>query len=414
MSIIQFWRIIWARRWFILAATVSCVIGAYIVTLIIPPRWQGDARVMLNILKPDPVTGSVISGNGTRTYIGSQMSLITDYSVAGRAVEDVGWLSDPDLIAQYQRRPANDTRDFRHWAAQLIIDRTKVEVQDGSNVLDIMYASSSPESARSVAEAIRKAYLETSLSLSRADSNRDADWFDQQALRAKATLEAAETAEANYERANNVYMATSTMDIDSARLAALAGQGPDGSGAPNTAGGNSGAGALAAIDAQIAVLSQQLGPNHPQLIALRAQRAALASSGGRGYVPTAHGSRNAVEAAAAAVVAKSDKLSKLRQLQAEVDLRRDIYNKTVAKAADLRQQAAIGDTGLTPMGTATVPAAPSFPNMPLIMFGSLGLGLALGFLVALLLELLNRRVRGPEDLQTALDVPLLAVVSAPG
>jgi uncharacterized protein involved in exopolysaccharide biosynthesis len=411
MSIIQFWRIIWARRWFILAATVSCVIGAYIVTLIIPPRWQGDARVMLNILKPDPVTGSVIAGNGTRTYIGSQMSLITDYSVAGRAVEDVGWLSDPDLIAQYQRRPANDTRDFRHWAAQLIIDRTKVEVQDGSNVLDIMYASSSPDSARSVAEAIRKAYLETSLSLSRADSNRDADWFDAQALRAKATLEAAETAEANYERANNVYMATSTMDIDSARLAAMAGQSVDGNGAPVSS-GNGNVGALAGIDAQIAVLSQQLGPNHPQLIALRAQRAALAAGGGGGTVY--RGSRNTVEAAAAAVVAKSDKLSKLRQLQAEVDLRRDIYNKTVAKAADLRQQAAIGDTGLTPMGTATVPAAPSFPNMPLIMFGSLGLGLALGFLVALLLELLNRRVRGPEDLQTALEVPLLAVVSAPG
>jgi succinoglycan biosynthesis transport protein ExoP len=410
MSIIQFWRIIWARRWFILAATVSCVIGAYVVTLILPPRWQGDARVMLNILKPDPVTGSVISGAGTRTYIGSQMSLITDYSVAGRAVEDVGWLSDPDLINQYQNRPATDTRDFRHWAAQLIIDRTKVEVQDGSNVLDIMYTSSSPDSARAVAEAVRKAYLETSLSLSRADSNRDADWFDVQALRAKSALEAAEAAEANYERANNVYMATSTMDVDSARLAALAGQSADGSGGPVSS-GNSNAGTLAGIDAQIAVLSQTLGPNHPQLIALRAQRAALAAAGGG---PIYRGSRNTVEAAAAAVVAKSDKLSKLRQLQAEVDLRRDIYNKTVAKAADSRQQAAIGDTGLTPMGTATVPAAPSFPNMPLIMFGSLGLGLALGFLVALLLELLNRRVRGPEDLQTALDVPLLAVVSAPG
>ncbi len=411
MSIIQFWRIIWARRWFILAATVSCVIGAYIVTLVLPPRWQGDARVMLNILKPDPVTGSVIAGAGTRTYIGSQVSLITDYSVAGRAVEDVGWLSDPDLINQYQHRPPNDTRDFRHWAAQLIIDRTKIEIPDGSNVIDITYTSSSPDSARAVAEAIRKAYLETSLSLSRADSNRDADWFDAQALRAKAALEAAETTEANYERANNVYMATSTLDIDSARLAALAGQSVDGSGVPVST-GNGNSGALAGIDAQIAVLSQQLGPNHPQLIALRAQRAALAAatSGGGVY----RGSRNSVEAAAAAVVAKSDKLSKLKQLQAEVDLRRDIYNKTVAKAADLRQQAAIGDTGLTAMGTATVPAAPSFPNMTLIMFGSLGLGLALGFLVALLMELLNRRVRGPEDLQTALDVPLLAVVSAPG
>jgi capsular polysaccharide biosynthesis protein len=48
------------------------------------------------------------------------------------------------------------------------------------------------------------------------------------------------------------------------------------------------------------------------------------------------------------------------------------------------------------------------------MFGSLGLGLALGLLIALLVELMNRRVRGPEDLQTLMDAPLLAVVSTPG
>ena len=163
-------------------------------------------------------------------------------------------------------------------------------------------------------------------------------------------------------------------------------------------------------------MSGQLGPNHPTILALRSKRAALAGAAARERAggALAPGDRGSVDAAAAAVVSKSDKLSKLKQLQEEVNLRRDIYNKTVAKAADLRQQAAIGDTGLTPLGAATVPAAPSFPNVPLIMFGSLGLGLVLGLSIALLIELLNRRVRGPEDLQTVLDAPLLAVVSVPG
>jgi uncharacterized protein involved in exopolysaccharide biosynthesis len=354
-----------------------------------------------------------MAGAATRTYVGSQVSLITDYSVASRVVDDVGWLSDPDLIAQYQDRPSNDTRDFRHWAAQLIIDRTKVEVPDGSNILDITYTGSTADAARTVAEAIRKAYLDTSLSLRRADANRDADWFDEQALKAKESLDVATAAEAAYERVNNVYMATDTLDVDSARLAALAAGGTSGT----AGGGGSGASAaLAEVNGQIAALSGQLGPNHPTIQALRAKRAALAGAvarerAGESADPSDRGS---VEAAAAAVVAKSEKLSKLKQLQAEVNLRRDIYNKTVAKAADLRQQAAIGDTGLTPLGAATVPAAPNFPNIPLIMFGSLGLGLALGLLIALLVELMNRRVRGPEDLQTLMDAPLLAVVSTPG
>jgi uncharacterized protein involved in exopolysaccharide biosynthesis len=411
MSIIQFWRIIWARRWLILAATVSCVIGAYIVTLVIPPRWQGDSRVMLNLLKPDPVTGDVLGG---RTYVVSQISLITDYSVAGRVVDDLGWLADPDLIRQYQGRSSNDTRDFRHWAAQLVIDRTKVEIPDGSNILDINYTAATPDSARTVADAIRKAYLDTSVALRRADANKNADWFDAQATKAKASLDAAVAAEADYERANNVYMATDTLDVDSARLAAMAaGGGSDGSA---VGGAGTAEAALVEVDAEIATMSQQLGPNHPQLQALRARRAAIASALGSAHAASGaasgHGYRTAVEATAAAVVAKSEKLSRLKQLHADVMLRRDLYSKLVARSVDLRQQAAIGDAGLTLMGPATVPAAPSFPNMPLIMFGSLGLGLVLGLLVALLIELLNRRVRGPEDLQSALEVPLLAVVSA--
>jgi hypothetical protein len=51
--------------------------------------------------------------------------------------------------------------------------------------------------------------------------------------------------------------------------------------------------------------------------------------------------------------------------------------------------------------------------MPLILGGSFILGLGLGGLVAILCELFARRVRGVEDLETCLDVPMLAVVAAP-
>src|SRR5262249_47605720 len=162
-----------------------------VVTLVIPPRWEGDSRVMLNLLKPDPVTDQVVGGPSSRSYIASQISLITDYSVASRVVDDLGWLADPNLIQQYQGRSSDDTRDFRHWAAQLIMDRTKVEITEGSNILDIKYRGTTPESARTVADAVRKSYLDTSVALRRADANKDADWFDAQALKAKVALNAA-------------------------------------------------------------------------------------------------------------------------------------------------------------------------------------------------------------------------------
>ena len=65
---------------------------------------------------------------------------------------------------------------------------------------------------------------------------------------------------------------------------------------------------------------------------------------------------------------------------------------------------------MTALGVAATPRKPTFPNIPLILGGALALGFAMGILVALLRELFGRRVRGIEDMQSAFDVPLLAVV----
>jgi uncharacterized protein involved in exopolysaccharide biosynthesis len=188
-------------------------------------------------------------------------------------------------------------------------------------------------------------------------------------------------------------------------------------------GGTSVSGELAQLDASISQAEQTLGPNHPELVALRAKRAALAAQAvqERSFARASAGAAasaasagvGAVNQAMAAekskIMSQADKIEKLKELNAEVDLRRDEYNKTAQKAADLRQEATIGETGLTVLGSAVTPQHADFPNKPLIFGGALGLGMALGVLVGLLLELFGRRVRSAEDLKT-IDAPLLAVV----
>jgi succinoglycan biosynthesis transport protein ExoP len=410
MSIIQFWRILCARWILIAATTIFCLIGGAIVIKLAPPRWDAEAHVFLNLLKPDPVTGEMIGGPSSRAYVGTQLGLITDYTVVGQAVDRLGWLSDPTLIQQYQSRSQSDTRDFRRWLAQIIIDRTRVTIMDNSNILNIIYTGSDPESAKSVANALMQSYLDNSLSFRRSEAIKSADWYALQAKKAKASLVDAQTAETAFERENNVVMMQDDRtDVDSARLTAMAAQSISvdaGGGGPDTQ--------LAEIDSQIKNLSETLGPNHPDLIALKAKRNALLSIAqqgvARGSQASSHGSR--VDQQKALIIAERDKLSKLRNLNSEVELQRDLYNKTAQKEIDFRQQAAVADTGLTPLGSASAPQAPSYPKIPLIVGGALGLGLALGLLVALLTELLNRRVRGAEDLQSLLGVPLLTVLEA--
>ena len=63
MSPIQFLRIIIARRWIILATLVTCMIVALSVARILPERYPARARVLLDLIKPDPVTGQIIGGS---------------------------------------------------------------------------------------------------------------------------------------------------------------------------------------------------------------------------------------------------------------------------------------------------------------------------------------------------------------
>jgi uncharacterized protein involved in exopolysaccharide biosynthesis len=423
MSIQQFLNILLARKWLILLAPLCCLAGAIVVTFVAPHRWMATAEVMLDTLKPDPVTGEVLNGHETQAYVSTQTQLVTDYSTAGRVVDELGLEGVPSLIASYQARPANDQRDFRRWLADvLIMPNTQASVTSGSNILQISFLSNDPAQATRIVEGVRKAYIDESVRYRQARAAEAAAWFDKQVTQAKASLDAAQTAESAFERQNGVLMQDDKVDVDSERLRSIALQG---SGvapimAPETIPTSPTSMELAQVDADIAKNSRILGPNHPDLVALRARRANLAALIAReerekmAAIETVRSAQErALQAQKSRVVQEHDKIARLNQLQADVDVKRDQYDKTQAKAAQLRQQADIAEADLTPLGPATTPKSPVFPNYLIIVAGSLVLGLGTGLFVTLLMEFLGRRVRSEEDLNAAADAPVLAVIAAP-
>lgn len=416
MSIFAFLRIIWAHRLVVVASTICCVLGALLVVAIVPPRYEATSRVMLETFKPDPVTGDIIAPNALRVFTQTQAEIIKDYRVATRVVDELGWLTDPGLVRAYQARRERDQTDFRRWAASQVIEKTQAGLVEGSNILEIKYSSPNPEQARVVADAIRQAYVDVSLDFRRESAARSATWFEQQTESAREALNRAESAKTAYERQTGVVLPDGQNDLDSTRLQALA----QTSVAPSISVASASTPALAQlgqIDAAISQATSVLGPNHPELQALRAQRAAVAQQAARERAQSMAGvDAGAVDRAVASqrskVIAQRDVAERLRQLQAEVNLRREQFQQTAGKAAGFRQEAAAADAGLTPLGNATTPDNPAFPNKPLIIIGSLFLGFGLGVGVAVLLELFARRVRCVEDLEAQLDTPVLGVIRA--
>lgn len=424
MSLVQFFRILWARRSVIVLATVACLLGAALVGKLIPARFKADSRVMLDIVKPDPVTGEVIASGFARAYVKTQIELITDERIAAPVAEKLGWTASPQLAAQYQARDSQDTRDFRRWLSDRVIQGTSAGLIEGSNILEISYTTSSPLIAAKVADTIRQTYIDQAISFRREDAMNNADWFHKQADRVREQLSAAQKRKSDFERANGIVLGADNVDEESKRLAALGSAQQVGAaaapGAPIVTPANPEAGRLAQADAAITAASRTLGPNNPQLQDLRRQRDAIASAAAASR-PTVIRAPSASSgpsigalygAQVSKVLAQRGKVDEARQLATDVTVLSEQYAKTSARAADLQQQAQSTESGLTALGTATAPQSPSFPNWPLLIFGSLGLGLALGILTALLVELLGRRVRGGEDLRMA-EVPLLGVMSRP-
>jgi succinoglycan biosynthesis transport protein ExoP len=423
MNVLQFLGIIWARRHVILLSTVVCSLIAAAVILFVPPTYEAQSRVILDVLKPDPVTGQVMATAFMRAYVKTQVELLQDYRVAGEVVDDLNWAKKPKFIRDYRDRNAGDDRDFKRWAAQTVIDGTKAQVIEGSNILEIDYRSKSPEQAKLVADAIVKAYMDTTLQSRRETARRNADWYDAQAEKAKAGLFQAETTKSNFERENGILLQDNKVDLDSARLAALAGQGVAPMMAAPVAQGVSQASLqLEQLDADIAQAQKTLGPNHPQLqemhrkrdlLAKQAQQEGAASSTASATVGAARATAGLLEAQKSRVMADRDKVERLRLLQDDVELRREEYNKAAGHAAELRQESNVAETGVTPLGSAVTPQTPVFPNIPLILGGGVVAGAGLGAMMSLLLELFGRRIRSHQDLRVAIHVPVLAVVARP-
>jgi polysaccharide biosynthesis transport protein len=425
MSINGLWQIILARRAFIAICTVCCLVGVVIISLILPPIWQGQARVMLNLVKPDPVTNELVAGTGAASgaFVGNQMSLITDQSVTGKVVDALDWLSDPNLIARYQSRNPNDHRDFRSWAASIIAANTKVKPLKDSTILEITYSSNNPTAAKAVADDLLRAYVATSVAMRTEDATRTAQWYEGELTKLKAKLDDAVAAESTYERDNGLQMANDRTDVESERLQSLAGAGAPLMLPPEMVNSSKGSEMeLAGVNAQIEAASKVLGPNNPQMQELVKKRSELErlahqdEAAAHAAIAASQSSGSIIERQLAAqkskVLAKSNEIARLQTLHEDVQLRRNEFELAAQKFAVYRAEAdqTIANS-LTPLPTPA-PSSPFFPNWTLEIPGAIVLGLGVGVLGAMLLELLNRRVRTVEDLDG--HVPAIGVIGAAG
>ena len=434
MSLMQFWQIVAAGRWLILAAVFGCLAAALIAASQLPPTYESRARVMLELVRPDPITGKTFSEYETEPYVQTQQILITGDRVAGAVVDKLGWATAPGIIDAWQQSTGG-FGDIRQWAAQRIAGATYARPLEGSATLEIVYRAPDPDAAETIVRLVRASYVETALAMQTEAAQANADRYDRLAEAARLALVAADAAVTATARATGTIIEPGG-DLDKRALATQAqateplrqrviqdasrpGLVVAGMGLVMTL-----RHAIGDIDTQLDQQAGALGASNPVTLDLESRRAALrrqlsaaeaAARGARGALMTTARDLLArpeadYQAARAKLLANGPGALNLAQEQRIAELRRAEYGRLTTTAARQHLLAERTESGLVIMGDAITDRKPVSPDIPVIAGIAAVLGFGIGICAAILNGLIGREVLGAEDLEFAAGVPVLGVL----
>ncbi|MGC6401638.1 GumC family protein [Sphingomonas sp. FW199] len=414
---------IWARRLMIIVVAGVCLLLATVVAAVIPRQYEATARVAVDLARVDPSTGRAIAPTqgSAKAMVQGQMAVIKDYVVAGAVVDKMDWVNKPELKAAYAARPPSDDRDIRRFLAQTVMDNTTVEVNNAiPNLIDIKYRSTSSDAARRIVTAVREAYIEQVLAFKRNEAASDARWLRVQSETLKKDLAAAEERRSAFEKRHNIILPDGNTDLETERLRALSASAavPQVAAPQIPRGPTPSQVQLGQVDAQLASMAETLGPNHPQVQALQRQRAALASAASREQAMAATPAQGTVNvqgminAQAQKVLSQRGLIGEAQRLAGDVAILKDQLSKMSTRAAEFELLSKGTDAGVSALGNVVAPESPLSLLWLILPLAGVLVGLIIGLIAAVAIELMWRRVRGAEDLSALPNLPVLGALTA--
>lgn len=439
MNLVQFLRILWARRWMAIVPAFVALLVGLAISYLLPARYPGTARLMLDTIRPDPVTGIGVGGLEATNYIRTQLQLISDDRVIGTAIDRLGLANNPATQARFAESGfSEEDGGIRRWLIGQIRPRVSAGAISNSAIMEIRYEGESPEAAKAFAGALRDAYIAETLRLKVDSANRTGAWYREQAERTSREIAALEARRSAFMAENGIVLVEGpgSPDMETAKLQTLQASlskaqetvsnqqvAVSAAGAVNTLADNLRV-QLTAIDEEIARASEQLGPQHPAYRAAVARRQvvqqelnnALRQQGAAAsaVVNAAQSSLDRIEAQIRqqeqVVQARKPLMDQLAVYDQDIDALRKSYQDQLARGNILDLESKVEETSFVILGDPTAERTPSYPKRGLIASLAFLGGLGLGLLSALFLEFSARRVRGVEDLAYATGAPVLTHV----
>ena len=332
------------------------------------------------------------------------------------------------------------------WMANLLQKGLKVTPSRESNIINIAYQGADPSFVASVANAYAQAYIEASVEMKVEPARQYARWFGDQAKVLRENVEKAQAKLSEFQQHKSIVVTEEARDDElaklndlTARLTAAQSETREarikqrsGSGRTDTLPevmNNSVVAGLrikiADLEAKLKEVAGNIGTRHPQyqrmeleLAELKARLAAESSHVASGYTSNDAVGRSREAELGAAIEAQRKKLLVVRGerdeiavLLRDVDTAKRAYEAVNNRFNQTSLESQVTQTNVSVLTPAIEPIEPSFPKpLPQMLLMAAALGILLGCAAAFGLEMIDRRVRSPEDLAEMLQLPVLAVI----
>ena len=446
MNLSQFLSIIrahWRVVMLVLLLTVGTAVG---VSLMLPKQYIATATVVVDQSRPDPVAAAIYQGNPSPAFMATQVDVIKSERVAMRVIRQLNLADSEERKARWMLATQGEGT-FESWLATGMLAALDVKPSRESNVVGVSYKADDRDRAALMANAFVQAYMDVSLELKVDPAKQYSTFFDNRSKELRANVERAQAKLSAYQREKGVIVASDgLLDVESARLneistqlvvlqGVVAGstgrQGQVQSGAVQESINNPVVIGLRAeitrAEAKLQELTSRLGDNHPQVIEARANINSLRGrldiearrvAGGAGAVINMNRQRE-VELRAS-LEAQRAKVLKLRVAREEgMVLVRDLENAQRAYDAVLNRlnQSSLESQVTQPNAYMLAQAVPPlFPSSPKIITNtvlSFVIGLVLAIGAAIVLEMVDRRLRNAGEVSELLGLPVLGVLPKP-
>lgn len=447
MTLAQLLSILRAR-WWVAAAVLGAVVGlTFVGSLLWPKSYTATASVVVDS-RPDPIAAMAYGVGASPAFMATQLDILNSDRVAQKVVRNLRLNQNPTVVQQW-RDSTGGQGTVEQWLGAALQKSLEVTPSRDSNVLFIAYKAPDPTFAATLANAFVQSYMETSVELRVDPARQYSSFFDARTKDAREALEKAQSRLSAFQREKGIIATDERLDIENARLNELSSQLvaiqamlADSDSRNVQARANSDRlsdvmnnplvaglrGDLSRQEVKLQELSARLGDNHPQVRELKTniaelrQKVDLEMRRVAGSVGVTNNIMRARETQTRAQL--DEQRAKLLQLKAVRDegqvLSRDVesaqrtYDALQGRLTQTSLESQTNRAAVNVLTQASAPINPTTPNVLLYTLVSVFVGAFLAVGTVLALELLDRRLRVPEDAASLLDLPVVGLIPRPG